>query len=452
MKDAFSRAEDLDVLTSEPFPDKSFVIVIVGGSILKRRLFEHNIERLRLTNVSIVHLVPPTLTRRSADSFSSFSNIGDEILELSTRFRIIALIPLVDSVVGYCDAISAKLGLRGNNPDTSLLRVDKEKMQQACVSAGLDHAKSMRVSSVNEAIYVWKDHFGSGEVVLKPPRSGGCDGIAICSTIVEISHHVEQQLNAINLEKLRNTEIVIQELIRMTYEYVINTVTVDGIHFVCDVWRSAPKRNGNLFLYDTQELIIDLESVKEVIEYTKCVLTAVGVRHGACHTEVGVVMNKNNNTSIQSIYLIEVNCRLAGEIRTSYTLPGWNGEDQIFWLLISLIDPKKILTSGIPPSKPSPENTVSVIFLRNLKYQSCCISETGLETIKKLPSFFRFGRSLVWANETSKPKNVIRLGRTVDLISSPGVVMLVGPSARQDAYTVREIENSILYDPKMHAL
>ena len=422
------------------------VIILVGGSISKRRLFEQHILGVGHQRFSIVHLNPPSQQRRGREGAKTPWDPREYIGSLSDAFRIAAVIPMIDSVVCYCDSMNAKLGLSGNDPKTSLERVDKQKMQKACADVGLVHAKSVRVSSINQAIRVWQDSFGSNEVVLKPPRSGGCDGIAICSSIVEISEHMNRQLNAVNLEKLRNTDIVIQELIMIDYEYVINTVSLDGIHFVSDVWRGTPKRNGRLFLYDTQELVFDLASVKEIIEYTKSVLSAVGVRHGACHTEVGVVMNSKNNT-IESIKLIEVNSRLAGEMRASNVIPGWRGEDQIYWLLISLIDPARLLKEGIPRSDPAYSNTVIVVFLQNTRYLSCSITDIGLEAIRRLPSFFRFGRSLGWANETVADKKSVRLGRTLDLVSSPGVVMLVGPSASQDASEVRRIEASLLYDP-----
>lgn len=395
-----------------------------------------------------MHLNPPTLIR-SVDSLAAPSwDPRDSISSLADNFNIVAVLPLIDSVVPQCDMICRKLGLRGNDPSTSLTRVDKEQMQSALGISGISSARSRRVSSVNEAISVWQTEFNSKPVVLKPPRSGGCDGVSVCSTILDVTSHFQRHLHVLNLERIRNTEMIMQELIEMDYEYVVNTVSVGGHHFVCDVWRGKGKRNGKQFIYDTQELVVDLDGIRYIIDYTKSVLTAVGVIFGACHTELGV---RYSNDRGASVYLIEVNPRLAGEIRTSDDIPGWNGRDQIYWLLTSIVDPAVLLERGIPKSLSSPDNTVIVVFLRNLKFHTCLIVEKGLNALRGLRSFSRFGRGLVWANDSNADRPTTRYTKTTDLVSSPGVVILMGPTAHYDAMRVRQIEETYLYQP-LHVL
>jgi biotin carboxylase len=290
---------------------------------------------------------------------------------------------------------------------------------------------------------LWRDEFFSGEVVIKPPRSGGCDGVAVCGDIVSLSKHIQQQLLAINLEKIRNTELIIQEYLMVDCEYVVNTVSVRGRHFITDVWRSSPKRQSGFFLYDTQELVTDLGSVRDVIEYAKAVLTAVEVQHGACHIEIGSVESAESD---RALTLIEVNARLAGEIRTSNAIPGWYGFDQVYWFLKSILNPEEFDVEPDLSELYSNDNpTVIVVFLQNLHHASCCLSNEGIESIRKLGSFFKFGRGLAYANERGTEISSRRIGRTVDLVSSPGVVMLVGPAAKDDVIRVRNIEKRYLY-------
>jgi hypothetical protein len=419
------------------------LIILVGGSIAKRRLFELYIEQLGL-DLIVSHLTPNTLSRSLTENRENHWDPQKLIMDLSEHFKVAAVIPLVDSVVPFCDIACWKLGLMGNDPSTSHLRVDKFAMQLACIEAGIPHVRSEKVSSVNQAIFVWKEKFKSDEVVLKPSRSGGGDGVCVVRSVVELTDHIRRQLGSINLEKLRNNEIVIQELIPMNYEFIINTVSINGCHFVCDVWRSAAKRIGNLFIYDCQELVVDTSPYVDVIQYVKDALKAVQINFGAAHVEVGVMMQEGKVTSVR---LIEVNARLAGEIRTSSCIPGWEGMDQVYWLLVSIAIPGKLLNFGIPKSSFQESGQVVVVFLRNLRNGGCRISEKGLRALRQLSSFTRFGRGLAWANDANSLSRSPCVPRTVDLVSSPGVVILVGASAKDDALRVRDIEEYLLYQP-----
>lgn len=418
------------------------VLILVGGSVTKRRLFESHIGGLDHGGIQILHFSPPAFMKSYPEPNTS-PHSRDSILDAAERQRVVGVVPLVDSVVPYCDAICNRLGLPANNPITSSFRVDKERMQFACASAGLRYARSCRFQTLNEAISLWRDSFVSGEVVIKPPRSGGCDGVAVCDDIVSLSKHVQQQLYAINLEKLRNTELIMQEYLKVDCEYVVNTVSVRGRHFITDVWRGTPKRKTDLFLYDTQELVTDVHSIRDVIEYAKAVLTAVEVQHGACHIEIGAVEPQE---STRVLTLIEVNARLAGEIRTSNSIPGWYGYDQVYWFLKSIINPEKFdVETDLQELYRNDNPVVIVVFLQNILYSSCCLSNGGIESIRQLSSFLKFGRGLAYANESGSEPNLRIIGRTVDLVSSPGVVMLVGPSAKADVTRVRDIEKRHLY-------
>jgi hypothetical protein len=430
---------DINPATTGPSDASDFtsVIILVGGSVIKRRLFEMHLQALDYKDVGIVHLTPPNLAKMREQSCASSWDPRDSLSDFYDHFKLIAIVPLIDAMAPFCDLMCQKLGIRGNDPSTSLLRVDKECMQQACSAAGVPFTISRRIESLHEAICVWRDEFFSADVVVKPVRSGGCDGVAVCNSIANLSDHVNRQLNALNLERTRNSELVMQEYLRVECEYVVNTVSINGFHFVCDVWRSSPKRSGELFLYDTQELVTNLTSISHVIDYAKSVLNAVQVREGACHTEIGQCRDELDQIRLS---LIEVNPRLAGEIRTTNEIAGWHHFDQIYWLLVSILCPHRLVAAPLNSVTPN----VIVVFLKNSLAGPCYLLETGIALIRELPSFFRFGRGLAWANDRSLIKKH-RVGRTVDLVSSPGAVILVGASAREDALKIRSIEKNSLY-------
>ena len=103
------------------------VILLVGGSAAKLRLFEIHLKRLHYASVSVFHVVCPPAFRSESNVLCAWDPTF-AILSLSERFRVLAIIRLKDSVVCQCDSVSARLGLRGNDPDTSLFRVDKQMM------------------------------------------------------------------------------------------------------------------------------------------------------------------------------------------------------------------------------------------------------------------------------------------------------------------------------------
>lgn len=82
------------------------------------------------------------------------------------------------------------------------------------MTASVPCSYSERVSSIEEALRVWEYNFNCQKVVCKPPRSGGSDGVQVCSDKNEIIACMQKFHNAINLERLRNTDIIMQELHR----------------------------------------------------------------------------------------------------------------------------------------------------------------------------------------------------------------------------------------------
>jgi hypothetical protein len=307
---------------------------------------------------------------------------------------------------------------------------------------------------------------------MKPPRSGGSDGVRICGSEAEIQSYFVTFWNKLNLEKLRNTDIIIQKYLKAyNTEFIVNTVSYKGNHLVTDIWKSGSKRShcDGLFLYDYQELIWtastggpsqEMLPISVVLDYTYSVLNAVGVDHGASHIELAAMVDYPRN-KINEVVLIEINPRVAGEIRTGNDLiPGWTHQDQIYWLLMSMIEPERFLYSCqnnthyircVPPVKSFSQHVVA-LFLRNRKAVANRLSAKILWRIRtELQSFVRFGRGLAWINDVRSLEELLfhkqRLiaPRTIDLITSPGVILLVGPTAFHDMQIIRNFECHYLY-------
>lgn len=101
-------------------------------------------------------------------------------------------------------------------------------------------------------------------------------------------------------------------------EFVVNTVSCDGVHVVSDAWVSTVKTVDETTkrpLYNTQELCAELP--EDVLEFSRRALNRCGVKFGASHLELIRCEPKMNSggtgTKKNEVRLIELNARLAGD-------------------------------------------------------------------------------------------------------------------------------------------
>ncbi|KAF4696882.1 hypothetical protein FOZ60_014643 [Perkinsus olseni] len=298
--------------------------------------------------------------------------------DLITRSRtsdILGVVPMLDGFVPFADRICAALGLHscGNNPLTSDHRTDKALMQRCLASKGLRHCESRSFTSADQALE-WKRPSRDSPLVVKPANSGGCDGVCVCVTDEDLRDAFDDNMYRVNAERLTNEKMVVQEYLgalqeqppvraglrrkrskpgdgcedpdssssgapaeatessRPCFEFIVNTVSVDGHHLLSDIWRGTPKAKlgSTECLYDIQESVPWSECPREVVDYAFAVLDATGVRNGAAHTEI---MLRGDD-----VCLIEVNARVAGEVRGDLlrrATPQQQSFDQLYWLLLS---------------------------------------------------------------------------------------------------------------------
>jgi hypothetical protein len=336
-------------------------------------------------------------------------------------------------------------------------------MQRRLAEQGLNYIPSYRAGSLAEALAIYRARFNTKPVVVKPPRSGGSEGIRLCYTEGDIICHFKKFLGAMNLENLRNSDLVIQEFLSThDTEIIVNTVSLKGKHFVTDIWRSESKSRSDkqFFVYSSQHLVLPNNPIVSIIlEYTFSVLDALGMESGASHIELAAKTVPGSGL-IHELVLIEINPRAAGEIRTSNAvIPGWKHFDQIYWLVMSLVDPNRFATftsmydNPIAVHKYGANIDVISVFLNNFHGTgSKRLNAKILWQIRTdLKSFSRFGRGLTWLNSVRSIDEVLvnnkklHAPQTVDLITSPGVILLVGESAKRDMEIIKSFESRSLY-------
>lgn len=217
-----------------------------------------------------------------------------------------------------------RVNVFGNNPATShAKRQDKGSSQSALRDAGLAYIRSVVTTSAEEALE--QIHAGAllMPVVVKPSTGAGSEFVTLCYTEEDVRVAFEMVDGMRTCQGTDAAVLVVEEYIEGP-EYVVNTVSYNGVAVVTDVWQSwkfpkavcttgmsavaeqslraaslkSRKRNKTSILYDKQILFADLASLppeheaRRVTEYTLKCLDALELRNGCAHCELRVDMRR----------------------------------------------------------------------------------------------------------------------------------------------------------------
>ncbi|KAG5500435.1 hypothetical protein JKF63_03528 [Porcisia hertigi] len=231
-----------------------------------------------------------------------------------------------DDVAGVLDGLEAEAPTRvytrvnafGNDPATSWSsRQNKGHAQQVLKEAGLAYIRSHVTTSVEVAVKKVKDGALLLPVVVKPNTGAGSEHVTLCYTVDDLYVAFSMVQNLRTSQGTDAGQLVVEEYIEGT-EYIVNTVSYQGVHVVTDVWQSwkyphpvfttgltrsaeedlrtagveRAKLHKTTILYDKQTLITSLadlpasHSARRVVEYTFKCLDALGLRNGCGHSEL----------------------------------------------------------------------------------------------------------------------------------------------------------------------
>ncbi|WP_256919071.1 ATP-grasp domain-containing protein [Streptomyces hilarionis] len=341
-------------------------------------------------------------------------------------FTPIAVIAGGESGVEFADLLAERLGLPGNGTALSSARRDKHLMVEAVRAAGLRAARQLRATDADE-LAAWHRDLG-GRVVVKPPRSAGSQGVFFCDTPQESVAAFRALADADDVFSQPNRGAVAQEYLPGT-EYMVNTVSRDGRHHLCDVWRTGRlSANGVVDLCDALSLV---EAESRVVEplraYAFEVLDALGIRHGPAHLEIRMTP--------QGPCLVEVGARIAGG-----GIPACAGlcigESQLEWTVDAYLRPERFHARAAAPYRVRRHSAI-VGMVSPVKG---VLSEyRGLDEIERLESFHRL-ITLV------KPGQEI--DRTVDDLTYPLIVTLLHDLeevVQRDLNTIRHLDGAAFY-------
>lgn len=202
------------------------------------------------------------------------------------RHHPVALIAGIESGVELADQLSEQLGLRTNGTALSTARRNKFQMVETVKAAGLPAAAQV-LATDHDTLLDWYARRGGGRVVVKPVRSAGNDGIFFCDNEKEVLAAFDALLDTDSALGLRNNAVLAQEYL-LGVEYYVNTVSLDGVHYVTDLHSTRHLNiNGVRDLLGGSCLLPRHGPEQDqLVEYTFGVLDALGVRNGPAHSEV----------------------------------------------------------------------------------------------------------------------------------------------------------------------
>eukprot|EP01083_Nonionella_stella_P173407 598034_1 len=150
--------------------------------------------------------------------------------------RVVAVCPLVDSLIPFTDSLNKEWELPHNDTATSQIRRNKALMHQTIRNNTNNKVR-------NAPLFIIDDYLTNKQVfaakmkqstlhypiVIKPITSGGTDGVRLCHTFEAAQRVVKRHLYQTNAEKHENTSMMAQEFLDGE-EYVINSVSHDSTH------------------------------------------------------------------------------------------------------------------------------------------------------------------------------------------------------------------------------
>ena len=290
----------------------------------------------------------------------------------------------------------------------SPIRRHKWLLHETLGRCGLACCQQQLIDDVKDLNKFFFDDDDDGEVVVKPPRGVGSDGVWICGTLEEARDAVKKVLEAVRYgsQEEKNSEVLIQKRLQGA-EYAVDTVSRDGEHKVVAVWRYEKRRLAQDAprVYYCSELVSEYPST--LIPYVQKALTAVDHRNGPTHTEV-------IDDIMQGPTIVEINARFHNQDFVPITSTCL-GLTQLQAAAMAMDDDWASVPSTPPPFAGG-GRLIHLVSQRGGELRR--LNSALVDAISALPSVVKV---CVYATE---PGDIVH--RTVDVTTDAGYVLLAG--------------------------
>ncbi|MCR5304411.1 MAG: ATP-grasp domain-containing protein [Lachnospiraceae bacterium] len=227
--------------------------------------------------------------------------------------------------------LSNDLGLPSNPEKVLRAMTHKDAMHEALKRYGIRYIRGQVVSTVDEAIEFYET-LGSERVVVKRTRGFGTQGVLFCDNREEFISTINKELSQQSTMDSEPIDVMVQERIEGN-EYIVNTVTCQGEHYLTSMWKyhKVLLSNGTN-AYSSMENITHMEiGYTGMVNYAFEVLNAIGIECGPVHAEFMI--------DEKGPVLIEINCRPMGGAFDRKFLEKLYGHHETDVILDSFLNP-----------------------------------------------------------------------------------------------------------------
>lgn len=347
-------------------------------------------------------------------------------------FNIVACMCGGEAGVDLADALSERLGLLTNGTDIPNRR-DKKVQQELVKAAGLRSVRQASGSTFDEVQDFLK--MEQYPLILKPVDSAGSDGVKLCRSFEDAKEHFHYLMDQHDMVNGGSCgEVLCQEYLKGD-EYVVDHVSVNGIHKTCMIWvyEKQPVNGGDFVYFGDVPVDSETPEAKVLIPYVRGVLDALGIKNGPTHGEV--ILTEDGPC------LVEMNCRALGGDGLFMPLCSaiTGGYNQVEATVDAYLDKEQF--DRLPDKPPSPFLAAGQC-VDLVSFASGTVKATpGYDVIKLLPSFVHLETHI-------KPGS--KVVPTVDLATDIGSVVMMHPDKeilQRDIALIRQMEkNNVLFE------
>lgn len=399
------------------------------GALLAPYLRARDYQRL-LSVRSSPDLAASLVSSGKPEQYDEHIDFDGDLAKLTARLRadgVRLVAPGNESAVALTDQLADALGVRGNPLASSLARRNKHVMIDRLRAAGL-HCARQTVAAQWEDAAAWLQDHNQWPVVVKPLDSASTDHVFVCPDAAAAERAFQSVMASKNFCGHRNEAALIQSYLD-GLEYVVNTVSRDGRHYVCDILESRKQDlNGSPLMYDFYRLLPPTGPIQQALRsYIVKALDALEVRNGGGHAELRM--------TAEGPALIEVGARGMGPLYSTTTIARGTGHDMAE-LIIDVLDDGHLFDALVDRDYAMNQHAMVVYLSSQVEGVT-----TALPIADKLAA--GAAPSLVdWQLTTGVGRPV---ARTVDLVTVLGKVHLAHPDGAQvdrDYAMLREWERS----------
>jgi hypothetical protein len=268
--------------------DQKRIVIVDGystGRDLVRELVDRNVECLHLRSTEqLPAAVANSFNPAPYDADLGYVGEAGAAIDMLTPLAPNAVVAGSEWGVTFAEQIAHGMGLPTNRVEMASARRNKFDMIEAARRHGLRVAQQASVSNVGAA-HEWAARHAKWPIVVKPMSSAGSDGVSICGNHAGIDAAFVRALGRENYIGCLNERLLMQSFLAGP-QYIVNTVSRGGRHFVTDAWFMTIAAPPSLMPQDIQLLDPVVPTTQALIKYTFGVLGALGIENGAAHTEL----------------------------------------------------------------------------------------------------------------------------------------------------------------------